>query len=118
MLKKLKLVFVTATVLVGGVAGFAAAQGAGPDKAAWKDKFVERKAEMLAKFDTNKNGTLDPAEKLAMQDARATERFTSLDTNKDGVLSLAEFKAGKQHGDRHHGRKGPGRHRGMDRGKP
>ncbi|MBS1123896.1 MAG: hypothetical protein H6Q90_6124, partial [Deltaproteobacteria bacterium] len=86
MLKKFKLVFVTTAVLVGGVAGIAAAQGGGdkPDRAAMKEKFAERKAEKLAKFDTNKNGTLDPAEKQAMHDARAKERFAALDTNKDG----------------------------------
>lgn len=113
MLKKLKLVLVTTTVLIGGVAGFAAA-GGGHDKGAMKEKFAERKAEMLAKFDANKNGTLDPAEKQAMHDARATEKFTALDTNKDGVLSLAEFKAGKgKRGGMHHGRRGHGKHRGM-----
>lgn len=118
MLKKLKLVFVTTTLLVGGVAGFAAAQDRGPDTTAMREKFAAKKAAMLAKFDTNKNGTLDPGEKQAMHDVRAQRRFDSLDANKDGVLSLAEFKAGKQHGGRHHGRKGPGKHRGMGRGQP
>ena len=99
MLKKLKLVFVTTALLVGGVAGIAAAQGRGPDKHRGRDK--DRKAE-----------------KRAMHDARATARFTSLDTNKDGVLSLAEFKAGKQQGGRHHGRKSHGKHRGIGRGQP
>jgi len=121
MLKKLKLVFVTSALLVGGVAGFAAAKGDGggdrPDRAAMKEKFAAKKAEMLTKFDANKDGSLDAAEKDAMHTARAQERFSSLDTNKDGVLSLAEFKSGKR-GDRHHGRKGHGKHRGMGRGQP
>ncbi|MBA3454848.1 MAG: hypothetical protein H0T42_17300 [Deltaproteobacteria bacterium] len=112
MLKNLKLVLVTTTVLIGGVAGFAAA-GGGHDKGAMKAKFAERKAEMLLKFDANKNGTLDPAEKQVMHDTRATKRFTALDTNKDGALSLAEFKAGKGRGGMHHGRRGHGKHRGM-----
>lgn len=112
MLKKLKLMLVTSTLIIGGVAGFAAAGGGDHDKGAMKEKFAERKAEMLAKFDANKNGTLDSAEKQAMHDVRATERFTSLDANKDGVLSLAEFKAGKGRGGMHHGRKGHGKHRG------
>jgi len=121
MLKKLKLVFVTSALLVGSVAGIAAAQGGGnadrPERAAMKEKFAAKKAEMLSRFDANKNGTLDDAEQEAMHTARMQERFISLDTNKDGVLSLAEFKTGKQ-GGRHHGRKGHGKHRGMGRGQP
>ena len=115
MLKKLKLVFVTTAVLVGGIAGVAAAQGGGgkPDKPAMKERFAEKRAEKLARFDTNKDGVLDPAEKQAMHDARAKDRFAALDTNKDGVLSLDEFKAGKERGGMHHGRKGRGKHRGM-----
>jgi hypothetical protein len=109
MLKKFKLAFVTAAVLVAGVAGIASADRGGEGG---KEKFAAKKAEMLARFDTNKNGALDPAEKQAMHDTRAQKRFTSLDTNKDGVLSLAEFKAGKGRGGMHHGRKGHGQHRG------
>lgn len=121
MVKKLKLVFVTSALLVGSVAGTAAARGNDgadrPDRAAMKEKFAAKKAEMLTTFDSNKDGTLDAAEKDAMHTARMLKRFASLDTNRDGVLSLAEFKAGK-HGDRHHGRKGHGKHRGMGRGQP
>ena len=112
MLKKLKLMLVTSTLIIGGVAGFAAAGGVDHDQGATKENFAARKAEMLATFDTNKNGAIDDSEKQAMHDARATERFTSLDANKDGVLSLAEFKAGKGRGGMHHGRKGQGKHRG------
>ena len=91
MFTKLKVVLITGAVLLAGV-GVAAAQGkgrGGPDRA-------ERKAKMLEKFDANKNGVLDPAEKQAMFDERASKMFEKLDTNKDGALSLAEFKAGKK----------------------
>jgi len=114
MLKKLKLVFVTTAVLVVGGVGVAAAQGGGkPDKPALEEKRAHKRAVKLARFDANKNGTLDGAEKQAMHDARATDRFAALDANKDGVLSLDEFKAGKGRGGMHHGRKGHGKHRGM-----
>ena len=45
-----------------------------------------KKKEMLAKFDTNRNGTLEDAEKTAMHDARIAEKFAELDTNKDGKI--------------------------------
>ena len=104
MFTKIKVVLITAACLVGGVAGIAAADGGGRtfDRAA-------KKAEMLAKYDTNKNGVLDPAEKEAMHEARAEEMFKKLDKDGDGKLSLAEFKAGKQ---MRQGRGGKGRGRG------
>ena len=101
MLTKLNVVLITGAVLLAGV-GVAAAQGKGKD---------ERKAKMLEKFDANKNGVLDPAEKQAMFDERAEKMFAKLDTNKDGKLSLDEFKAGKQM----MGRRGGGKFRGKGR---
>lgn len=92
MFTKLKVVLVTSAVLVAGVVGVAAAQGPGAGKL---DR-AARKAKLLEKFDANKNGVLDPAEKQAMFDERASKMFAKLDTNKDGALSLEEFKAGKK----------------------
>ena len=63
-----------------------------------------RRAEILAKYDTNKDGKLDDNEKKAMRDDMAAIRFKKLDTNNDGVISLDEFKAGfEQMGHRHFG---------------
>lgn len=110
MLTKLKVVLITGAVLLAGV-GVAAAQGkgrGGPDR-------EERKAKMLEKFDANKNGVLDPAEKQAMFDERATKMFEKLDANKDGQISLAEFKAGKKQMGRG-GRGFRGKFRGGPRG--
>lgn len=136
MFTKLKLTLATAAVLIGGVAGFAAADSGKHDRGAIKEKFdtnkdgklddaeraklkamfaakhAENKAAMLAKFDTNKNGALDPAEKQVMHDTKISERFAKLDTNRDGKLTLDEFKAGKHHGKRHGRMGGKGHGRG------
>ena len=116
MLMKMKIALAIAgSLLVGGVAAAQPgnAQGAGkPDKA--------KKAEMLQKYDTNKDGSLDDKERTVMMDERLLTRFKKLDTDGNGVLSLAEFKAGKH--DRmgkHHARGGRGmhgKHRGIGRG--
>jgi hypothetical protein len=113
--KKLKLVFATSRVLVGSVVGIAAAQGNHDDgdRAGMKEKWQERKAEMLLKYDFNKNGALDDNEKEAMFAERSAKMFEKLDANGDGVLSKAEFSAGKQargFGRGHH--HGHGGHRG------
>jgi Ca2+-binding EF-hand superfamily protein len=70
-------------------------------KAAFAAKRAERKQEMLARFDLNKDGALDKTERAAMRDTLLTERFQKLDTNGDGTLSLDEFKAGTKLGPRH-----------------
>jgi EF hand len=136
MLTKFKLALATTVALIGGVAGFAAAEGrGGPDHQGMKEKFdankdgkiddaergqmkdamkamhAQKKAEMLAKFDANKDGQLDDAEKDAMKAERAAIQFSHLDKDGDGKLSLEEFKAAKHHQGRH-GRRGGfrGRH--------
>ena len=68
------------------------------------------KKDMLAKYDTNKDGKLDDAERATMRDAKVTERFKKMDANGDGKLTLDEFKAAAaKKGDFHrHGRHGHG----------
>lgn len=119
MLTKMKIALVIAGSLVCGVAAAqpGKAQGAGkPDKA----QFEAKKAEMLQKFDSNKDGKLDEKERTAMHDEMVLTRFKTLDTDGNGVLSLAEFKTGKQLGK--HARGGGmrgmhGKHFGKGRGR-
>lgn len=112
MLTKLKIALVTAGLLVSGVAAAQGTTAAPIDrKAEIRAKRQAMKQEMLQKFDTNKDGTLDDGERTAMHDARVLERFKRLDTDGNGVLSLAEFKAGKA--DKRHAR---GKFHGMKRG--
>jgi hypothetical protein len=118
MLKQMKqksFAFVAAALLTVGGAGVAFAHGrgegggeggkGGPPSAEEQKAHEARRAEMLAKYDTNKDGKLDDTERAAMRTDMVNERFTQLDTNKDGVLSKAEFAAGAPmmgpHG--HHG---------------
>jgi hypothetical protein len=93
--------------LTVGLIGVAAAQEATPaDKAAMKESFQARHAEMLARFDSNHDGKLDAAERKVMHDTLSAERFKKLDTNGDGVLSLAEFQAARGPGSFHHHHRG------------
>jgi len=119
MLTKMKL----ALVMCAALGGIAAAQGAGssssdakPDRTEMKAKWAAKRAEMLAKYDTNKDGKLDAAERKVMIDDRATEQFQKMDSNGDGQISLAEFKAFKE-AHPFHARHGFGRHRGMGKTK-
>lgn len=87
MLNKMKLVIATSIALVGGVAGLAAAGGR--DHGAMKEK-----------FDTNKDGKLDDAERAkakeafgAMREAKKKEMLARFDTNKNGTLEDAEKQA-------------------------
>ena len=109
MFTKLKISVLTAVVL--GTAGLAAAQAPAQGHDA---RHAERKAKLLEKFDLNKNGALDPAEKEAMHEQRARTMFSKLDANGDGKLTFEEFKAAK-HGKfgRHHGRHGKPPARGL-----
>ena len=93
MISKLKLI-VASAALLGLTATSALAKGDHP--------MSPRKAAVLAKFDANKNGVLEPAERSAMREQRIEKRFAKLDTNRDGVITLAEMKAAK------HERKGKG----------
>ena len=92
MLTKMKLAIVMVGSLVAGVAGVAGAQGfrhdGGPDR-----------AQVIAKYDTNKDGKLDDQEKATMkadfQAKRAEmkkEMLAKYDTNKDGKLDDGEGK--------------------------
>jgi hypothetical protein len=107
MFTKMKVALVLAGSLVAGVA--AADTGAAPTK----PDHAARKAEMLQKFDTNKDGKLDDKEREAARDAMITERFKKLDTDGNGVLSLSEFKAGKAKFGMRHARGRHGMHRGF-----
>lgn len=93
--KKWKLVLATSTLLIGGAAGFAGANDLN------KQDRSERHAKMLEKFDADKDGKLEPAERAVMRDELAAKAFARLDKNGDGKLSLDEFKAGRMH---HHKR--------------
>lgn len=60
----------------------------------------EQRKEALEKFDTNKDGKLDEAERKAMRDARTAEfktkhpkLFAAIDADGDGALSEAEVKS-------------------------
>lgn len=114
MLTKMKL-FVLGAALAGGV-GIAAAQTAPstPDapRSLRSEKWAAKKAEMLAKYDTNKDGKLDDQERAAMREAKTIERFEKMDTNKDGQVSLDEFKAFAKAKKGHHARGGKWHHRG------
>lgn len=124
MVTKMKVALVLCGSLL--ICGVAAAQptGAGsPDRTAERAQHraarQAKKQEILKTFDTNRNGTLDGAEKTAMHEARVLDRFKKLDADGNGVLSLAEFKAGKAahmgKGKRHgrHARGGHGKGRGF-----
>jgi hypothetical protein len=88
MLTKMKVALaLCGSILVGGV-GLAAAQGfgGGPDKAA-----------VMQKYDTNKDGKLDDAEKAqlradmkAKHEAKKAEMLAKYDLNKDGKLDASE----------------------------
>ncbi len=90
MLTKFKLALAATVALVGGVAGIAAAEGrGGPDHQAMKEK-----------FDTNKDGKLDDAERgpmkeamKAMHEQKKAKMLAKFDTNKDGKLDDAERSA-------------------------
>ena len=85
MLTKLKLAFALCGSLAGGVAvagGFHGGAG---------------RAEILQKYDTNKDGKLDDSEKATMKadfqakhEQRKAEMLAKFDTNKDGKLDDAE----------------------------
>lgn len=77
---------VASIVVIGASAGSALADRGGdhPHRGA-------RRAAMLEKYDANKDGALDDAERAVMKKERMAARFAELDTNRDGVLSVDEF---------------------------
>ena len=88
MLTKLKLALALCGSLAGGVAVAGGFHGGAP------------RAEILQKYDTNKDGKLDDAEKAAMKadfkaqhEQRKAEMLAKFDTNKDGKLDDAEKAA-------------------------
>ena len=71
-----------------------------PGCAAKREGFRDK---MLARYDANGNGVLDPAEKAKMhadfqakREERKAERLARFDTNKDGVLDPTEMAAMRQ----------------------
>ena len=88
MLTKMKIALALCASLAGGVAvadGFHGGAG---------------RAEMLQKYDTNKDGKLDDSEKAAMRadfqakhEQRKAEMLAKFDTNKDGKLDDTEKAA-------------------------
>ena len=85
MISKLKLIVASAALVGLTATAFA------------NHPMPPRKAAMLAKFDANKNGTLDPDEKLQRREARKalrakkrTAMLARFDANKDGSLDKQE----------------------------
>lgn len=74
-------------------------------RAEMKAKRMEMRKQMLLKFDTNRDGQLDQAERQAMHEARTAEAFKRLDADGNGQISLAEFKQGKKFFKHHRGGK-------------
>lgn len=88
--KKLKLMLAAGLVVFGGITGIAAAKG----------PHAGGRAAMKAKFDLNKDGTIDDAERAKMKaafQARHAERKAAMlakfDGNKNGALDPAEKQA-------------------------
>lgn len=91
-----KLRILVASLVVAGAATAAFAYGGGTDKGGMRG----RRAAMLEKFDANKDGKLDDAEKAKAFEARKAlfaqkrgEMLAKFDTNKDGTLDDAEKSA-------------------------
>jgi hypothetical protein len=91
MLHKLLFAIVLGISMIYGVAS---AQPAGrpPLGPPIDVQAMRHRAELLHRYDTNKDHRLDKAEKAAMRDARARAHFAALDADRDGVLSLREFE--------------------------
>lgn len=90
MINKLKLVLATSALLIGSVTGFAVAGGGGHH-------------DRSAKFDLNKDGTLDDAERAqlkaefgAKREQRKAAMLKQFDANRNGTLDDAERGAMKQ----------------------
>ena len=102
-MKKKAYTFIAAALMTIGATGVAFAHGKGGDGKDGdnKDRRAEHeqhRAEMLTKYDANKDGKLDDTERAKLHADKVDEHFARLDTNKDGVLSKAEFAAFGPHG--------------------
>ncbi|HEY4243407.1 MAG TPA: EF-hand domain-containing protein [Kofleriaceae bacterium] len=107
MFTKLKLILATSAALLGGAVTLAAAQPAPSaavqpaDRAQMRElrqeKRAEKRAAMKERFDSNRDGKLEPAERRAMRETLASERFAKLDKNGDGVITRDEFVQGAMH---------------------
>ncbi len=97
-----------ASLALGGVAFAGMEAVEGQDRTAKKERMEQRRQKALEKFDANRDGKLDEAERAQMKKARAEAVFRKLDKDGNGVLSLEEFEAGMgkrgKHGHRKHGR--------------
>jgi Ca2+-binding EF-hand superfamily protein len=79
--------------LLAGAGAAWAHEGAGHDHEGWD------RGAMLEKYDTNKNGTIDPDEQAVLdrdREARRAEFMKRFDTDGDGQLSEAEKEAARQ----------------------
>jgi len=90
MLTKLKLALLISAPLVAGATSFAVAQG----------NDAPHKQPMIEKFDLNRDGTLDDAERAQMKAAfkakhaeRKAEMLAKFDRNQDGTLDDSERQA-------------------------
>lgn len=90
--------FTKARIAVGLVLGLGlAAGGIAAADTAQQPQHQGRRAEMIQKFDTNKDGKLDDSEKAAMKaqfkakrDAMKAQNLAKYDANKNGKLDDAE----------------------------
>lgn len=121
---KMKLALVLCGSLIAGAAVAAPKWDANGDgtvsteekaqrRAEMKAKRMEMRQQMLQKFDTNQDGSLDQTERTAMRDEMATLAFKRLDKDGNGAITLDEFKQakGKRFFKGHRG--GHGKHRGL-----
>lgn len=95
-----------ATVGIGGVA-LAHGGGKGPGGFGKGGRGGERRADMIAEFDKNKDGKLDDAEHAVKREDHLKARFGEIDANHDGTISYDEFKAAKPGKDHERGPRGP-----------
>lgn len=120
---KMKLALVLCASLIAGAAVAAPKWDANGDgsvsteekaqhRADMKAKRAEMRQQMLQKFDANRNGSLEDAERTAMRDEMTTQAFKRLDKDGNGAITLDEFKQakGKRFFKGHRG--GHGKHRG------
>lgn len=91
MLHKMLFAIVLGISMIYGVAS-AQPGGVPPVGASIAARTVRHHVEQLERFDTNQDHRLDKAEKAAMRDARARDRFRAIDANRDGVISFREFE--------------------------